>query len=131
MSKAIDPEKLQQEIMDTLKQFEKVTEEAAAKGVQETAQKAVNELHNVPAHEPPIYRDWDAYNAGWTSTLKKRKNVWVETVHNAKKYRLTHLLEYGHAKANGGRTRAFPHIAPVAEKAEEELVDNILKNIQQ
>ncbi len=28
-----------------------------------------------------------------------------------------HLLEFGHALRKGGRTRAFPHIAPAEEKA--------------
>lgn len=41
--------------------------------------------------------------------------------YNAKHYRLTHLLEFGHAKQNGGRTRAFPHIAEVNDWAQEEV----------
>ena len=38
------------------------------------------------------------------------------TVFNKKHYQLTHLLEYGHQSRNGGRVRAFSHIAPVNEQ---------------
>ena len=41
-------------------------------------------------------------------------------------YRLTHLLEKGHALRNGGRTRAFPHIIYGAQVA----VDYFLAEIR-
>lgn len=40
-------------------------------------------------------------------------------------YRLTHLLEYGHATRNGGRTRAYPHIGKGEEYAEKRMTDLI------
>jgi len=33
-------------------------------------------------------------------------------VWNKKHYRRVHLLEYGHAKVDGGRVRAYPHLDP-------------------
>jgi hypothetical protein len=46
-------------------------------------------------------------------------------------YRLTHLLEKGHAKIGGGRTRAFPHIIfgeELAKKRMEELAKEAVEN---
>ena len=45
-------------------------------------------------------------------------------------YQLAHLLEYGHATRNGGRTGANEHIKPVEEWAVEEVQDQIMKAIE-
>lgn len=73
------------------------------------------------------YGGTGAYNRDWTATddpvgRSGKKKI----VHNADHYRLAHLLEKGHVIRNGtarsyGSTRAFPHIKPVEEWAQQEL----------
>ena len=62
------------------------------------------------------------YKGSWTvKTTKETSNAMEVVVHSKNRYQLAHLLEFGHAKRGGGRTRAFPHIAPAEAKAEELL----------
>jgi hypothetical protein len=52
-------------------------------------------------------------------------------VHNKTDYQLTHLLEHGHAKRNGGRVAPKIHIRPNEEKAVKEFEKRIKGAIQQ
>ena len=62
------------------------------------------------------------YKKSWAvKTTKENANAMEVTVHSKNRYQLAHLLEFGHAKRGGGRTRAFPHIAPAEEAAAELL----------
>lgn len=60
------------------------------------------------------------YAQGWTSTVEEDRFSAVGIIHNQKTPGLAHLLEKGHALRNGGRSKAYPHIAPVEEKLIEE-----------
>jgi len=129
----IKPDELAKAIEDTLKDWAEVTEDAAFKGVYETAKEAVEKLHSANPVNSQVYGSWDQYNAGWAvhHDLSKKKKGARMVIHNETHYQLAHLLEYGHALHQGGRADAFPHIAPVAEEAENDLLDNIKKYIEQ
>ena len=71
-----------------------------------------------------------AYSKSWkVSTTKETSESLELTVHSPKKYQLTHLLEKGHAKRGGGRTKAVPHIALAEESAVKQLESDIKKAI--
>ena len=69
------------------------------------------------------------YKQSWrVTTLYKGPGGYRLSV-NSKRYQLTHLLEDGHAKRNGGRVEGRPHIAPAARRMENELPENLEKAI--
>lgn len=128
----INADALAKTIEDTLRDYVDVTEEACASGVREEATRCVNDLHSVGEPEGAgKYGSWAAYNADWARTRQtSKKGVYSEVVHNRKHYQLAHLLENGHLLRNGKRSRAFEHIAPIAERTESELLSTIKKHIQ-
>ena len=72
-----------------------------------------------------------AYKKSWTvKTTKETSNAMEVVVHSKNRYQLAHLLEFGHAKRGGGRTKAQPHIAPAEEHgitALEKAIEKALK----
>lgn len=67
------------------------------------------------------------YSKSWVISKQKGRpgEPTKYIVHNREHYRLTHLLENGHAKRGGGRTRAIPHIAPAEEAAKEKFIQDV------
>lgn len=72
-----------------------------------------------------------AYAKSWSQKESvKGTHVSKRVVYNKDHYQLTHLLEKGHAKKNGGRVQAYPHIRPAEEKAIKNLEEEIVKSIK-
>ena len=101
------------------KEFEEYVEHTAdevKKIVKEVADDVKEEIQS----RAPV--DTGAYKKSWVATQTKDTALASEyTVHSEKHYRLTHLLEHGHAKRGGGRTKAQPHIANGEQLAIREL----------
>ena len=128
----VSTDELAKAITDTLKEYADVTAEACDAGVKLTAKEAVEELRNANPEYSGEWGSWADYNKGWKFTQTKTDKRYHRgaTIHNTTHYQLTHLLENGHALVNGERSRAFVHIAPVADKAEDNLLKNIKANIE-
>ena len=74
-----------------------------------------------------------AYARSWTSKTEGKGSsiqATMATVYNKNHYQLTHLLEFGHANKNGGRTPAHPHIKKVEEQVIEEFYQDEKKSAE-
>ena len=72
-----------------------------------------------------------AYAKSWAAkTTKETANAMEIVVYSRNRYQLAHLLEFGHALRKGGRTRAFPHIAPAEERAAQTLEREVEKALR-
>lgn len=103
--------------------------EMAVKDVKEVVKKVADDTKEEIQTNAPVKTG--KYKKSWTVTKTKDTSLsMVMTVHSKTRYRLTHLLENGHAKRGGGRTRAFPHIAPAEAKAEQELIASVERSLK-
>lgn len=72
-----------------------------------------------------------SYASGWKAEQENQRTGVAATIHNKNKPGLTHLLENGHALRNGGRAKAFPHIKPVEEWANTEVLNKLERKLSQ
>lgn len=104
-------------------------DEAADKISKEALQavRAASPVHRGEITRKGKRRAPGTYKKGW-----KRKRMQGRYVIYNTQPGLTHLLEHGHAKKNGGRTRPYPHIeanAEIAARKFEEQAKQILGEI--
>lgn len=75
------------------------------------------------------------YAKSWKITKQRRSSgyygrVTAVTIHNKDRYRLAHLLEYGHAKAGGGRVEGIPHIKTAEQEAIRRLPEMVIRELE-
>ena len=109
-------------VMEELNQYAKHSTKEVKQIVDEVAKATKDEIQaNAPHKSGKYSKSWAVKKMNENST---RLNV---VVHSRNKYQLTHLLEFGHAKRNGGRVSARPHI----EQAEQNAVKLMEEKIQE
>ena len=121
----IRPEQLAQAVAKELAAREQEITDGVRQAVTQTARETTAELRSASPKES------GEYARGWKSrTVFESEGDIRLRVYNAKKPQLTHLLEFGHALRKGGRTRAFPHIAPAEERAAQTLERDVEKALR-
>lgn len=121
--KNVELENLPLTIAEALQMYRDDVAEKTKQAVRETAKECREEIKG---KSPKKTGD---YQKGW------RMRVTAENAYNLRikiynrEYQLTHLLENGHAKVNGGRVGGIPHIIPAAQKARNKLLAAIRKAV--
>ena len=123
--KKVSVDQLADAVAEILDEYAETTELGMKKAVRDagnTVKKAIGE--GAPVKTGKYAKSWAV------KTTKETANALEVTVHSRNRYQLAHLLEHGHAKRNGGRTRAIPHIAPAEEKGMEKLEWDIERSLR-
>lgn len=98
-------------------------------GVKAAVKKAANTVKKEISATAPVRTG--KYAKSWaTKTTGENSHAIEITVHSRNRYQLAHLLEHGHAKRNGGRVAARPHIAAAEQRGIEELEREIERSIR-
>lgn len=119
------PDELAKAVSKVLEQYQGATYDVVKKAVDKASKEAVSELK---AESP---NRTGAYSRGWSVKLDSKGKKWayMKIVCNKDRYRLTHLLEKSHRLRNGRKSRPQPHIAPVEQKAVENLIKYIKEGV--
>lgn len=125
MSRRVSVDGMADAIMEELNEYADLAADDMKKAVR-NAGKTVKSQINVSA---PVRTG--KYAGSWAvKTMKETSDSLELVVHSKNRYQLAHLLEHGHAKRGGGRTKAIPHIAPAEQEGIEQLEREITRRLQ-
>jgi HK97 gp10 family phage protein len=125
MAKKVKIDGLADAVMKELDEYSKVIDEDMRKAVSKAGQTVRKEISaNAPKRHGDYAKSWS------TKKTRQTSRSFEVTVYSRNRYQLAHLLEHGHAKRNGGRTRAQVHIAPAEQNGIRQLEEDIKRSIR-
>lgn len=117
MAKGISIDKLSTAIETELEKYSQEVADQIKQDVRDVAQECAEDIKR----EAP--KRTGKYRRGWRTEVVYESNEDIRViVRNKTAWQLTHLLEFGHAKVNGGRVEGRPHIGPPELRAKKSLV---------
>lgn len=126
MPNRISIDKLTDAVMENLKEYAELSTEemkTVVKKAGDTIKKTIQS--GAPKNSGAYAKSWSVKSTGETA------NTLEVTVYSRNRYQLAHLLEFGHAKRNGGRVAGKAHIAPAEKIGIDQLeseIERCLKN---
>jgi hypothetical protein len=120
----ISIDQLANEITSAFREYTEDVSKAIEKKVDETAKEVLKETKNLSRKRTGEYAK--TFKITKEDSFGSTKRI----IWNKKHYRRVHLLEFGHAKVNGGRVPAYPHMRPAYEKHAANLPDEIKEIIR-
>lgn len=137
MANAIDPKDFAGTLINALTEYRDVTEDKLKQIVDDLSKETRNQLKATSPKHSGGYKGKrvpGTYAKSWTYEPKKVGRSYKRVVYvKSPEYRLTHLLEFGHARVQGGRVvgrvSAQPHIGKAEQKAIEEFERRLVQEL--
>ena len=125
MGQTIRIDELADTVMKGLKEYAQLVADDLKEDVKKAGKTVKQQI------ESTAPRKTGKYAKSWTVKKTRETSDSIQVVvHSKNRYQLAHLLEHGHAKRGGGRTRAFPHIAPAEQAGTEQLMKDIERDLK-
>ena len=112
-------------VADQLEAILDEVEKEVKKKSDDIYEQAARESEIILKEKSPKRPGGGEYARSWAVKPWQEGKIKGYIVYNREHYMLTHLLEKGHAKVNGGRVRPIPHIHPVEEVEVRRVIQKI------
>lgn len=120
----VSVDQMAEAIAQSMAEYADLSNEVMKQSVAEVSRSVKKDIQSgAPARTGKYKKSWAA------KKVKQDANSMTMVVHSRDRYQIAHLLEHGHARRNGDRVAAIPHIAPAEQRGAEELVSKIERGL--